>query len=224
MKNQIQVNINKPCSQDFNQFSPTKKGGFCNSCEKEVIDFTKMSAPEIISYFKTRETENTCGRFNSKQLTTYNYKPEKSKIRSFISAFGIACLSIFSLAPAQAQDSKKIETNKNSSEINTKDQLKEMEVKGTILDENGLPLPTATVILQNSTIGTSTDFDGYFEFPKKLKKGDVLLFSYVGYQTKKVVISDENSTSNISLQVDMSMDVCILTGKVAVKKVYASKK
>lgn len=224
MKNQIQLNIHTPCSEDFNTFSPTAKGGFCGSCTKEVIDFTAMPASEIITYFKTRETENTCGRFKSNQLTTYSQATEKSKFRSIVSGIGLACLSIFSMTSAQAQDTKKVETTGNPSEINTADQQQEIEVKGTVLDENGLELPTATVILQNSTIGTSTDFDGYFEFPKKLKKGDVLLFSYVGYKTKKLIVTSENSISKINLQVDMTMDACIITGKVAVKKVYASKK
>jgi hypothetical protein len=224
MKNQIHVNITTPCSEDFQKFSPTAKGGFCDSCEKEVIDFTKMNASEIIAYFKTRETENTCGRFNSNQLTSYPYQPEKSKIRNILSGIGLACLAIFSMTSAQAQDIKKIEATGNPSEINTLDQQQEIEIKGTILDENGLALPSANVILQNTTIGTTTNFDGYFIFPKKLKKGDVLLISYLGYQTQKVVISNQNATSEINLQIDMSMPTVVLMGKVASKKVYASKR
>ncbi|MBU2939483.1 carboxypeptidase-like regulatory domain-containing protein [Lacinutrix sp. C3R15] len=224
MKNQIHLNIKTPCSEDFNQFSSTTKGGFCGTCQKEVIDFTKMNTLEISAFFKNKETKNTCGRFKSNQLTAYNQQAKKSKAHSIISAIGLACLSLFSITFAQAQDSKKVETTGNSSEISAADQQQEIEVKGTIVDENGLALPTATVILQNSTIGTTTDFDGYFEFPKKLKKGDVLLFSYVGYETKKVIITEENATSKINLQVDMNMDTCIIMGKVASKKVYASKR
>ncbi|WP_452232583.1 carboxypeptidase-like regulatory domain-containing protein [Lacinutrix sp. MEBiC02595] len=224
MKNQIQLHIQTPCSEDFNQFSPTAKGGFCGSCKKEVIDFTAMPASEISSYFKNKTTENTCGRFNSSQLTSYNQKPTTSSIRSFATGIGFACLSIFSINSAQAQDTKIGETTRNSSVINSVDQQQEIDVKGTILDENGLALPTATVLLQNSTIGTSTNFDGYFAFPKKLKKGDVLLISYVGYKTKKVIISNESSNSEINLQVDMAMGDIVLMGKVASKKVYTSKR
>ena len=224
MKNQIHLNIKTPCSEDFNQFSSTAKGGFCGSCQKEVIDFTTMNAQEISAFFKDKSFNNTCGRFKSNQLKAYNQQAPKSSIRSIISGIGLACLSIFSITSAQAQDTKKVEASGNSSEINTADQQQEIEVKGTIVDENGIALPSATVILQNSTIGTTTDFDGYFEFPKKLKRGDVLLFSYVGYQTKKVVITEENTTSKINLQVDMNMDTCIIMGKVASKKVYASKR
>ena len=73
-------------------------------------------------------------------------------------------------------------------------------------------------------IGTETDFDGYFEFSKKLKKGDVLVFSFVGMKSRKVVITNKNSATNIELKVDMNMSSCVIVGKVAAKKVYTSKK
>lgn len=80
MKNQFSLEINRPCSEKFNQFATTELGGFCNSCEKEVIDFSKMTSQEVISYFKNNNTKNTCGQFKKQQLTTYPPKPQLKRI------------------------------------------------------------------------------------------------------------------------------------------------
>ena len=54
MQNQINLDITTPCSENFNQFTPTPKGGFCNSCTKEVVDFTKMNANQIATFFNKK--------------------------------------------------------------------------------------------------------------------------------------------------------------------------
>ena len=36
-------------------------------------------------------------------------------------------------------------------------------VNGVVLDENGMPLPGANVIIEDTNTGVSTDFDGNFE-------------------------------------------------------------
>ena len=225
MNNPINLSIKTPCSENFNTFSSTPNGGFCGSCQKEVIDFTKMNSQQIITYFKTKETQDTCGKFNNNQLQTYAVKPQKNKRLSFLSGIGLACLSLFSIISAQAQDTKnQTETSgKNPSEIQDSALEKSFIVKGNV-SEASVPLPAANVILEGTTIGTTTDFDGNFEFPQQLKKGDVLIFSYMGMNAQKIVIDDQNSASKIELKVDMKMDSCIIMGKVAVKEVYKSKK
>ncbi|SEL99797.1 CarboxypepD_reg-like domain-containing protein [Aquimarina amphilecti] len=224
MKNQFNLNIKNPCTENFNTFSTTKKGGFCNSCTKEVIDFSRMDSKEIIKYFKTNSTKNTCGRFNNNQLRTYNYASRRKSV-SYISGIAFAFLSLFSFSKTQAQDLKN-ETNISNKEItkfqtvNTKNNI---TVKG-VVSESGVPLPGANIVLQGTNIGTSTDFDGNFEFPVELKKGDVLVFSYIGFTSKKVMIQDQKSANDVALKVNLKMDGCVLMGKVAVKKVYSSKR
>jgi len=223
MKNQLSLNIQTPCSENFNQFKPTSKGGFCSSCEKEVIDFTTMNSEDIITYFKTKNNKNTCGRFNSNQLNSNTRKPQQTKKLSFLGGIGLACLSIFSFGTIQAQDNKTENSNSRPSNIKIKTNEKDIIVKGNV-SESGLPLAGANIILEGTTIGTHTDFDGNFEFPKKLKKGDVLIFSFIGMTSQKLVVNNEHSASKIQLKVDMKLDACIVMGKVAVKQVYSSKK
>ncbi|OBX17580.1 MULTISPECIES: carboxypeptidase-like regulatory domain-containing protein [Bizionia] len=223
MKNKLNVSIKSPCSENYNNFSPTKAGGFCNSCEKEVIDFTNMKPEAIINYFKLKSTQNTCGRFNSAQLNSFNHIPKTNKRRNLIGGLGLAILSFFSFTATQAQDTKTDTTDTNS-EVKDIHQEKNISVKGTVLDENGLPLPGTNIILKDTAIGTQTNFDGEFEFPEKLKKGDVLIFSFIGYSSRTIVINNETASPTIEMEVNMDTFACVVMGKVAVKKVYKSKK
>jgi hypothetical protein len=59
-------------------------------------------------------------------------------------------------------------------------------IRGVILDNQGLPLPGANVYIKGTTRGVATDMDGKFAI--QAKRGDVLVFGYVGYQTQSVKI------------------------------------
>tara|TARA_R110002033_G_scaffold26394_6_gene60446 strand:- start:61814 stop:63925 length:2112 start_codon:yes stop_codon:yes gene_type:complete len=60
-------------------------------------------------------------------------------------------------------------------------------ITGTVTDESG-PLPGISVLLKNSSKITQTDFDGKYTI--SASKGDILLFSYFGYVTKEVLVTD----------------------------------
>ncbi|AWM13237.1 hypothetical protein DI487_04725 [Flavobacterium sediminis] len=221
MKNKFSLNIDNPCSEDFNNFSSTAKGGFCDSCKKEVIDFSKMNSDEIIQYFKKGDV--ICGRFKPDQLKVYEKNHPKRKYLSFFSGIGLAYLSFFNSGNIQAQEIKSQEDPNQKPIEESKQQQEYITVKGTVVDELG-PVAGANVVLEGTAIGTTTDFDGNFEFPEKLKKGDVLLFSYVGLESKKVIMGNENSNLQIELNVNMSSCTLYMMGKVAKKGVYSSKK
>jgi hypothetical protein len=135
-------------------------------------------------------------------------KNQRSKKVSYLAGIALVCFTLFSMTTVQAQDV----TTDNS-----------FVVKGTVYDENG-PLPGANVILKGSSVGTASDMDGNFEFPQKLKKGDVLIFSYVGLETQFVTIENQDSALNVTLKLDSGIEEIIVVGKVATKKVYSSKK
>jgi TonB-dependent starch-binding outer membrane protein SusC len=73
-------------------------------------------------------------------------------------------------------------------------------VTGVVTDESKMPMPGVNVIVKGTTNGASTDFDGKFTL-SKLKKGDVIEFSYVGYSTKDITYNNEK-TLNVSLVED----------------------
>ena len=222
MKSRFNLSIKKPCSEDFNKFSITTKGGFCDSCKKEVIDFTKMNSQEIIQYIEKKDSQKICGRFYAKQLNNYETKTYKRNFQSIISSVGFMIVSFFLSSKTQAQENNEIKQSLKDNHVNDSIKEKRILVKGTVVDEIG-PLAGVNVIIQGTTFGTTTDFDGNFEFPEELKKGDVLIFSYTGLESKKIVIENANSVSKIELKVSMAPCEIIMMGKVAKKGVYSSK-
>lgn len=65
------ISIPQPCNENWNSMSPNKNGRFCNSCNKTVIDFTKMNNPEIQQYFsENSNNERICGHFKFNQIET----------------------------------------------------------------------------------------------------------------------------------------------------------
>lgn len=71
-------------------------------------------------------------------------------------------------------------------------------VKGTVKDENGMPIPGANVLLKGTQVVSSTDFDGNYAI-KLAKDAKVLIFTFVGYKDKEVVIGNQ-SVINVKLE------------------------
>lgn len=61
------VSVPKPCHENWDDMTPTQKGKHCFSCQKTVVDFSKMSDRQIIRYFQ-QSKGSTCGRFSNAQL------------------------------------------------------------------------------------------------------------------------------------------------------------
>ena len=97
--------------------------------------------------------------------------------------------------------------------------LAQNTISGTVLDKaNGQPLPGVNVNVQGSATGASTDFDGKFKLPN-VKKGDKIVFSFVGYKSETVVYNNQQALS-ISLAEDANQlkEVVIQVGYGSVKK------
>ena len=83
-------------------------------------------------------------------------------------------------------------------------------VSGKVTDEAGIPLPGVNVIVQNTSTGTSTDFDGLFSI--SAASNAVLEFSYLGYVNQSITISGK-TTINVVLKEDVSqLDEVVVVG------------
>lgn len=63
-------------------------------------------------------------------------------------------------------------------------------ISGLITDEQGLPLPGATVLEQGTTNGVISDFDGNFSI--EVGEGAILEISFVGYDTQSLAVGSES--------------------------------
>lgn len=73
-------------------------------------------------------------------------------------------------------------------------------ITGTVKDSNGMPLPSVSVVIQGTTNGVTTDFDGNYSIGN-VSSDDRLVFSYVGMQ-EQVIAIDERTIINIILETD----------------------
>lgn len=75
-------------------------------------------------------------------------------------------------------------------------------ISGKVVNNNSEPLIGVNVLIQGSSIKTTTDFDGKYSI--EASTGDVLEFSYLGFKTQKLVVG-EVSSYNITLEEDPSV-------------------
>lgn len=224
--------IDKPCSENFNNFTKTDKGGFCNSCKKTVIDFTKMSDPEILNYFSS-EKSKTCGLFLESQLKSYSIPStplKKSKSSTFASGiFGISLLSVLSFTNGYSQEKTntnetiKVENGTTKQDFDSGNLNEKFTVSGIVSDKSG-PLPGANIYLKNYNIGVQTDVDGKFTFPKQLKPGDVLVVTFIGYKNKEIKVTSKKQSITMSYDVKLEDCQIVMMGEVSTNKVYKSKR
>ncbi|WP_299430155.1 TonB-dependent receptor [uncultured Maribacter sp.] len=84
----------------------------------------------------------------------------------------------------------------------------EQTVKGSIMAD-GQPLLGATVVVKGSTVGTTADFDGNYTI--KADEGSTLVFSYVGYTTKEILVGSQTQI-NVILEADNALDEVVVIG------------
>ncbi len=77
------------------------------------------------------------------------------------------------------------------------------DIKGIVSDSSGEPLPGVSISIKGTTFGTITNMDGQFTI--RAKKGNTLIFSFIGYQTVEQKATDtpmKVTLQESSVQVD----------------------
>lgn len=77
----------------------------------------------------------------------------------------------------------------------------QMEVNGTVYDEQKQPIVGATIQEKGTNNGTVSDVNGKYRITTE--KGKMLVFSYIGYQTKEIEV--KNTRLNVELKPDVTV-------------------
>jgi hypothetical protein len=226
MKEQIVLSISTPCSEKWEEFTPVKDGAFCGTCSKTIIDFTKMSDEAILQFF-AKKPLHACGRFHSDQLREYAYTTAPIQTGFPLLKAGLLSLVLFVSSKTLLANVISVKTQSEFVQDGNKQPETNVAtspsfvVNGVVKSkEDNQPMPGINVNLKGSEEMTNTDANGKFEFPRKLKDGDVLVFSFIGYKTQEVVVKNPHTEGvSISLEVDIeAMDEMIIMGEVRVSE------
>ena len=93
----------------------------------------------------------------------------------------------------------------------------QIEVSGVVTSaSDGMPLPGVSVIVEGTSRGVSTDFDGKYSI--SVESGQKLSFSYVGFKTQSVAITNQ-TVLNVALEDDVeSLNEVVVVGYGTQKK------
>ena len=108
------------------------------------------------------------------------------------------------ITPTISEDSDEIEIVQKS-------------INGTVLDEEGNPLPGATIIEVGTQNGTTTDFDGNFELTLENTQGSIEV-SFIGYQNQTIAIGNQDQISVTLLTGASNLDEIVVTGYSSIIK------
>lgn len=87
----------------------------------------------------------------------------------------------------------------------------EAQVSGIVYDDLNSPLPGVSIVIKNTTTGVTTDFDGKYTINAVV--GDVLVFSYVGFDTQEIKVT--GNTLNVTMKSGVALDEVVLLGSRA---------
>jgi hypothetical protein len=216
MKNKMKIKIENPCNEDWSKMTKAEQGRFCGSCQKNVIDFSKMSSREIKKILLNNNTQ-ICGRFNRQQLKNFNAgkmeMPNPFNIRKWSIAAALAGLMaypVYSNTIDMSQDFASIESvykPETSTESKAEKENPEKDsilISGYVSDNKGQVIAGATVRIHNTTTYTTTDKNGKFIL-KALKKEDAQLIyaQYFSHRMKKdLKISCIKNIKNLKLEME----------------------
>ena len=106
------------------------------------------------------------------------------------------------------------------------------QIKGTITDEKGTPLPLVSVLVENTYNGTSSNEKGQYEINLKNTGKHTLIFQYLGFKTKKITVNIDKFpfVQNVTLaEENLSLSEVVINTKenpanAIIRKAIASRK
>lgn len=122
--------------------------------------------------------------------------------------------------------SKGIEYNPKTVEMRTGREVRnighgknqQILIDGTVTDENGQPLPGASILEKGTTNGTQSDFDGKFSI-EVLDENATLVISYLGFSTQEIPLNGQ-ITLSVALKEDAAgLEEVVVVGYGTQKKI-----
>ncbi|MFT5777201.1 MAG: hypothetical protein ACI837_000132, partial [Crocinitomicaceae bacterium] len=167
------ISIENPCSEDWSKMTATDKGAFCQSCSKEVIDFTGRAAPEIRSLLaeSMKKDKNVCGKITPVQMDVINsdYLKWQTNQESFRAVWIVSMIAVFGLTLFSCQNSASKEIV-NQISVQATEMIDQesiaIETVDTVAPENVVALPVTNEIEINESTGGPIMISPVADFPE----------------------------------------------------------
>jgi len=221
MKNQnVILKINKPCSQNWNEMTPSGKGRFCDSCAKQVIDFSTMSDQQILGYIQKKEG-SLCGRLAVNQMNRVLVSPSPSSLSSRFFRMLLSGLFLSQVEMSMGQSQAGYQHEKN---FNDRDGIRPAKpndidrptpidtnkdyIAGIVLDSSTHEtLVFANIYIKGTQYGVVTDTAGKFKLkiPETFKEDSItIIISYTGYLNEEILIQRQTLPASLTVYVNQS--------------------
>ncbi len=89
-------------------------------------------------------------------------------------------------------------------------------ITGRVTDESGVGLPGVSIYIKGTQRGTITDLEGNYTL--EVTSGDIIVFSYVGFNTQEVEIANQTSINIEMVEMRIGVDEVVVIGYGTVRK------
>jgi len=214
MKNKsLSISIPEPCHEKWSEMTDVEQGRHCQSCQKTVVDFTRM--PKVkIAEFISEQSGSMCGRFSSDQLNVelMTPKPTKSWFKYAAIILGLAPALGYGqevITPRQPVQEMQLPPITGDIKIETKGEMvshlnlstQEINIKGKIIDgETKKVLPTAVIKLcKINMVNEFINVDNSGKFNINVPKDALLGISCEGYESKVIKYADLKTNEDLKI-------------------------
>jgi CarboxypepD_reg-like domain/Secretion system C-terminal sorting domain len=226
----FQLSIADPCHESWRNMTPIEQGRFCESCQKQVVDFTTMTDAEIFSYFQ-QSSGNTCGRFFNTQLQRDVAATKPGRVLRLKWWWAAFISGILFTAKAKAQrpatygDTVVVTGYKVQKRITTMGMVASLPqtlqtLQGRVVDHKGEPMVGVSILMTGSIYTAVTDSVGKFniDLPASITKAEIEV-SFLGYNSKRQKIHWKNGLPNGGDMIEIVLgmdDMQMMKGEVVV--------
>ncbi|MCF6402279.1 carboxypeptidase-like regulatory domain-containing protein [Chitinophaga filiformis] len=228
------LTLPQPCSENWEEMTPTEKGRFCLNCQKTVIDFSAMGDRQVVEVINGTQGQ-VCGRFYPQQLNR-EFAIADQKRTPFIPIAALVSALYFFLPSARAQRvSQTVPHPAGEKDAGIAPLIRQPTDTPTVLsrtnalrtiigfvyssNKEALPAVTVMTLPANERIGTLTDVTGKFRLtvPITYTKDTLLLkVAYIGFEAQTFCLS--LSEENHHIEVYLEPDTRILSVPVVTRK------
>jgi TonB-linked SusC/RagA family outer membrane protein len=93
----------------------------------------------------------------------------------------------------------------------------DVTITGTVRDQNGEPIPGATISVPGTTIGTATDMDGRYSIT--VPEGVNLVFSFIGFESQTITLGNQRIIDITLMESTAALDEVVVVGYGTQQKV-----